>query len=442
MSAPTSRAERFGWVWLALICLYALFHSAAYALSNPVFESPDEPGHLQYVNHIAAGGRLPNQYLPDQFMAEGHQHPLYYLGAGLTLRALGGPIKVALPRNPRGGANPQFDHRYQAFAGGRDRVLFYALRLFGSAMVGAIALLTGLAARRLMPLGHVWMLAPFMVASLPELAYIGSSVSNDGLVALFGAAAVYAGVRCSLEPERRRRWISLGIWLGLAVLAKKSALALVPASLLLVAALAVGGTPKRKLALNAAQAALAALLLVSPVILRNLALYHEPLGNQMEIATLQDLVFPQDLHSRHFRVLFPDIVPRSFVAHFGWMIVAVNPVYVWPVVRGILGSAILSLGALLDSSRRAAALFCWAAFLSNLAGLVYYNLIFPQAQGRLLFASVAALALLCALGGHEVSRRVRLPYKGVLLVPVVIWLLWFDFLAFWTNSNFYTGPPW
>ena len=112
------------------------------------------------------------------------------------------------------------------------------------------------------------------------------------------------------------------------------------------------------------------------------------------------------------------------------------------MVWTIAAMGITGLLAIFDRRLGAFALFCLAAFASNLFGLVYYNLLFPQAQGRLLFPSLSALALLCTLGLYQISRKVRLPYKSFALAPIAVWLLWFDLLCYWANVNFYAwfGP--
>src|SRR5436309_1326158 len=104
------QAGRLSWILLGVLCIYALLHSALYALNNPVFESPDEPDHLTYVNWIASGHWLPNQYDPAEQNPEGHQHPLYYVLAGKALRLAGGPISVHPPRSNLPGLAPQFNH--------------------------------------------------------------------------------------------------------------------------------------------------------------------------------------------------------------------------------------------------------------------------------------------------------------------------------------------
>lgn len=437
------KADRFSWIWLALLCLFGVFHSAIYALTNPVFESPDEPGHLGYVNRIAAGKGMPDQYDPKQFLAEGHQSPLYYFLAGGFLLSTGGPISVELPPSNTPGPAPYFDHRPDPFRTTRDYVLFFTLRLIGCCLVGLAVLQTGRAARKIMPLGHVWLVAPLLVATIPQVAFIGASISNDVLVILMGACVACAAAYCATDPDRRRNWIALGAYVGLAFLAKKNAIVIAPAAFIFVGCVALSRTANSKrLAINFLVAVGVAFLFFLPLLLRNNALYHEPLGNQMEMDTMPNLVYPQSLRSWHFRYIVPHVVPVSFLAQFGWMVVEVKARYVWPLIWAICFAASLGVGALFDRKRFAFTAFCFAVFFSNAVGLVYYNLLFPQAQGRLLFPSLACLALLCALGLHAVTSRIRVPYKSLAFLPLVVWLLWFDLLCFYTNENFYAwfGP--
>ena len=443
MDAQASGPNRYGWIWLALLCTFGFLHALTYALTNPVYESPDEPGHLGYIDRIAAGDGLPNQYDPKQFMAEGHQTPLYYLVAGNLLRISGGPIDVHLPQSNLKDPAPTFDHKPSPFKRSHDRNMFFALRILGCVFVGLTVLQTGRAARKILPIGHVYLVAPMLVAMLPQFAFIGASISNDGFAALIGSCATVAAADVCLQPHRRKTWLLFGVWIALAFLAKKNSLAYVPAALVLFTVIQIVGTTSTKTILrNALISVGAALVLSLPVLLRNLSLYDELLGTKMEMETMPNLAYTQDLGSPHFRFIFPDIVPRSFVSHFGWMAVEVKQRYVWPIVRAILGTAALGMIALFDRKRAAFAAFCLTAFLANVVGLVYYNLMFPQAQGRLLFPTLAPLFILCALGLFEISDRIRFRYKALAIIPIFIWLLWFDLLCFYTNQNFYAwfGP--
>src|SRR5262245_4903031 len=79
---------------LALFVLCA----SLWSLSIPAFESPDEPGHARYVNHMRSRAQLPE---PGREAAgEAHQPPMYYaLVAGVSRLAGWDEIQVAPRRN-------------------------------------------------------------------------------------------------------------------------------------------------------------------------------------------------------------------------------------------------------------------------------------------------------------------------------------------------------
>jgi 4-amino-4-deoxy-L-arabinose transferase-like glycosyltransferase len=73
---------------LALAYFVAL--SSTFALITPVGRGFDEDHHLDYVSYVARTGAIPNQYIEDESIEyEGHQPPLYYFLAAACLRLLG-----------------------------------------------------------------------------------------------------------------------------------------------------------------------------------------------------------------------------------------------------------------------------------------------------------------------------------------------------------------
>jgi len=73
-----------------ILALYLLIGSL-YVITTPVFEAPDEGFHFPYVQHLAAGGRLPvlDPAVIGPWHQEGGQPPLYYWLAAQVIRLLG-----------------------------------------------------------------------------------------------------------------------------------------------------------------------------------------------------------------------------------------------------------------------------------------------------------------------------------------------------------------
>src|SRR5207244_7371612 len=98
---------------------------------------------------------------------------------------------------------------------------------------------TGRAAMPRTPL--VGLLAALLIAFDPEFLFVNGAISNDALIALLGAATFLATLHAARAPGCLRRWVVVGGCLGLAMLAKSSAVALVGAIALVMLGLAVRG---------------------------------------------------------------------------------------------------------------------------------------------------------------------------------------------------------
>jgi len=66
-------------LWVLLIGYAAL--GVVYTFSTPMFEAPDEAYHFALVDHLASGGGLPDQRIPERrlWKQEGSQPPLFYM---------------------------------------------------------------------------------------------------------------------------------------------------------------------------------------------------------------------------------------------------------------------------------------------------------------------------------------------------------------------------
>jgi len=449
--------------WLAAghgaVLAYFLLFATVFAAVVPPFEAPDEPAHLAYVSFVATRAELPSQYdpqraLPSLFgmiVTEGHQPPLYYALAALLVRlvAPGGSIEAVARPNPEHAWNggrrvdvPLLQHTAGVpLPRVSDRFAFLLLRLFSVALGAANVATVLVLARRLLP--GCWQLVPgIFVATLPQFLFMSAVISNDGLANLLATLCLLQAMRLLDAPDRRRSYLVLGILLGLALLAKKTALFLLPGLALLLGCMAYRRRGRLAwIALSALVMLGSALLVAGWFFVRNKLLYGDLLGTQMERATLAVLVQEKPLTSAYFRTQFVDELFPSFVGRFGWMQVSLPSAVYWfyGLLLGISAAGVVSA---VWARRFPAALAALAAVfgLSCFGGIIAYNLTYSQPQGRFLFPVLSLLAALLAAGLRELlhprplRRAVPLVIGGLIAGFVLA-----DGLSIATIVQFYYG---
>ena len=433
---------------IAVLAYFAAF-ALCLAFIVPPWEPPDEPSHLFYVNFVAERAGLPNQYEPaNSVVGEGHQPPLYYVLGAVLNRLLLPDRSVDLDavRNPRHvwskGSDwnvPVYRHTSAAiFATPSDRVGFYALRLLSVVLALAnLACMWKIFALFVREAG--WStLAAFLVATLPQLAFVSASINNDNLANLLSTLTLYLGLRLLRAPERSRDYALAGLALGLGLLSKKTLLFAVPSILVVLAYLALTrasspGAIARRGALLLGVAALVS----SPFFVRNYLLYGELLGTHMERSTLTALVQPTALFSPYFWTSFPLKMFMSYVGEFGYMNVPMPLLaYAAYALLVIVGGAGLVL--YLRRRRDARVWFGLLFILACLAGAVVYNLTYRMPQGRFMFPVVALLAALLALGWKTALETIRSArVRQAVLLALVLTLIMLDALSVAVVYRFY-----
>ncbi|MFQ5417225.1 MAG: DUF2142 domain-containing protein [Myxococcota bacterium] len=401
------------------VLLYFAVAACVFAAVVPVFEAPDEPFHLGYVNFLLEHRSLPNQLDENhRVFREGHQPPLFYaLAAVWTVPFRGGaPVEVDIARNPRhdlGGGRqrdvPYFLHPPDGpFPTRGDRGAFYALRGLGIAL-GLVTLCFTFGIARVFLPDERWVWVPgALLASLPQFVFVCSSLNSDNLANALAAAGIYLALRWFEEPKRRRHALWLGVVFGLGIATKKTMLTLLPPLALAIAWLLAKRADLRMRLIGNAGVALTTMVAIGGwVYLRNRALYGDLLGTEMEKATLAFIVHEQGLLSAYFRSTFWSATCISFVGLFGWMQIRLpGLLYVayWCVLAAGLLAAALSL--LRDGDRRSVSLLAAGFGMSSLAGLIYFNTTFPEPQGRYLFPVVSLMAVLVVFGLRSLADRV------------------------------------
>jgi len=438
--------ERFTKRWLTVS--FALI-AAVYALLVPPFELPDEPDHLAYVNFIAERGALPNQYDPAQaVLREGHQPPLYYALCALLVRLTQPDQRVdvrPVPHRPPDPAAPEhipiFRHvDMPLFPTHADWAGFYLLRLLSVLMATLTVAIALRLFHRVLPSSPGWQpiphLAAILLIGLPQFAFISGGITNDNLANLLGTLTLYGMVRLIESPHALRLHAWVGLLLGLGLLTKKSLLALLIGWLLLIAWL-MGRSDRGRMGV-AKGAAIAFLMMVVVSgwwLTRNLMLYGDLLGNEMERRTLPELVHEKSLFSRYFLASFWRVTLFSAIGIFGWMNVLL-PLWVYALGTGLLLLALIGLVRGWQGMP-VGLRWCLIWVLLQVAGLVWYNLTYSQPQGRLLFPALSAGLALIAYGLAQwlPARRMHLALLSLTLFAILLHLL-----SWWTLYAFYYPP--
>ena len=390
--------------------LFALC-AALWSLATPPFESPDETGHARYVNFLLEYRRLP--VAGRDAPGEAHQPPLYYALAASVAYVSGlGPVALEPRRNPAfrwygGREENKYSHDGDESPplAGSARSLHW-LRLLSVAMGMATVLLV-----HFMGSGTGDLLAPSMAAAMaafiPQFTFISGCLNNDNLASLLAAATLACLARAMSRPGRLELWAGAGIFAGLALLTKFTALTLLPCGLVALW-LARSCGPAR--ITRAAAAFLApALALPAPLFLRNLLVMGDPLGAAAQVETLPHLLDRKALVSSYFVGEMPAVLFRSFWGTFGWMSLKL-PGVLYAMALVLTAAAVFGLFAMRrdDVTRRLHTLLA-AAIAIQLVQIVIYNLSFTQAQGRFLFPVIGPICILMCAGLLQAARGLRLP---------------------------------
>jgi len=493
---------------LALILLGYLVVTLAYGAVNPLFEAPDEHWHFFTAESIARTGRLPRVAAPpDEWLGqEAAQPPLYYLlGAALIAPIDTGGAREAVWLNPFawiGDASalnninrmvhpPDEQWPWQGYV-----LAGHVLRVFSTLLgLGTLLAIYG-SARRLWPDSRTRILmAPALVAFLPQFNFIHASITNDALITFLCSLALYQLIGLwrapvgeeltqrtpreprtprrglflrPLPPSRPLRELLLGITIGLAALTKNAGIALLVYSLGFLAVLAWRDGQLRAFWRTALRVALPALALAVPLWARNQLLYGDWTATTPFIAIAggdRGYTLGQALGEWQGLAL-------SLVGVFGWFNLR-PPAWVYWVWLAIVVLAIagaLGCAALAQRRRVASAspppprppvpLLSSGPFLALLlaawpvlvyAALVSFMMRTEAAQGRLLFPAVlpAALGLAWGLRGWgtcmprwlgSINRRLS-PLVGLAALATTVYCLLLVIQPTYQNPPLVAGVP-
>jgi len=417
-----------------------------YAVVTPLFEKPDEVWHYPYVKYLADGQGLPVQDLAQAqplMRQESTQPPLYYVTAALaTFWIEDDDWQDLVWLNPFWGYNAPGtvnDNKNRVLHTDRERfpyrgaVLAVRTARLVSVIWGAITVLaTYLTALELFPKRRSFATgAAALVAFNPQFVFISSAVSNDSTVSALCTLALWLMLRLVSRGVSKTQfqvknhswssgighWVLLGLVLGLALLAKTSALALLPVAVVAIAIAAsdakhpepVEGCGSCKAAPFDRLRVLKACIIVFGIVavvagwwyVLNWRLHGDPLGVQIHQEIVgpgrPELILAQLIHEFSQMEL-------SFWAAFGWGNVHVHP-WIYTALRvatrlsalGLLILVIRNRTKLERPTRLGLALLVLWSLLVFVALLRWLQWVFAP-SGRHLFPAIASITILLLLG--------------------------------------------
>jgi 4-amino-4-deoxy-L-arabinose transferase-like glycosyltransferase len=434
----------------AIVLILLLFSTlgAFYAGTIPLFETPDEPAHYDYIKWISDTRSLPPLLVSSDPWEQGefHQPPLYYLlGALLTLPIETGATEPVYERNPYAALGVPSSHgnKNAVLHLGEDRfppsgvgLAVRILRCFGILCGLGTVYLSYRIAREVVPEQEAIALGAAALAALnPQFIFASAGVNNDVLVTLLSTATLYLCVRAAKSQARLGGAPAIvGLAVGLTSLCKISGIALlplVPLAYWLRARRIESRRLWRHVVRPTAIAILVGLMTAGWWYGRNALQYGDLLGMRSYHAIFSVHGEPLSLGSS-WKVLvgsFP-----SYWGVFGWMnILAADWFYAF--FRLLTGVAVCGLGLsviryhasipsiLRQRGHAALPLLLWALIMLGL--MFQWSRSITRTQGRLTFPALSSLSLFLAIGlaaWSPPNRRGQL-FGALIVVLVVIALL-------------------
>jgi len=222
---------------LASVLLIALLQSVWNALRVPALTGYDEPGHLAYIFTLVREARL-----PDPLAGWSTFHPpLYYAAASLLCRLADSASPYA------------------------QLLCLRSLGVAAAVICGAVAFQLVRGQRNEVSTATV---AALLALFLPFRQLATTMIGNEAVAAALVAVALLFLIDLQREPGRLGRALAVGVFTGLALDTKYSAVALLPACVIPFLRTDLGARGRRA----AVACGLAIALIAGPVYARNLAL--------------------------------------------------------------------------------------------------------------------------------------------------------------------------
>ena len=430
--------------------LYFAVFSAAFTFIVPAFEAPDETGHVSYINFLQKHRSLPNQ-LTDSLKEplQGHQPPLYYLALYSIDYVFDSDnqIDYKLTPNPlhvwNNGKNQHVPYYMHTDPSGAPQNFFYVFRVI-SILLGMLNLFFIYKIALLVLKDEKLALLPvILTATLPQFAFMSGVVNNDNLVNLFSTVSIFYLLKIFNEPENIKNYILAGLALGLGVITKKTIYFIFPVIVIefIIVMMSKQTMNKKKVIFGAAFLFIAALLIASEYLFHNISAYHELVGLREEFSTFGKLD-SHGIFSYYFIDPFSHEFFKSFIGYPGLMNVLLPKVlYVFFAAVFILGIFFLLIRFRKIIIQYGGAIILILSIISCMAGIIYFNTLLSQFQGRFLFPVISAVSVMLIIGLREFAGMLKSSrLQSYLGFGLIFALVIADIISIIITYNFYFTP--
>ena len=421
--------------------------ASLWVLRLPVFEAPDELGHAQFVQRVADGAALPVVLGTTEQTGQpvfhqsplAHHPPLYYLVLGGFLRALGADgLRPTPAQAERRAGDPKstliFAHGHDELPPVSPEVRRFRLLRGVSVLLGLVLLMVTarLARETTAQATGVPATSVLLLAGLPTFSIAHAGLDNGNPAALLATVVLLLLVRSLRDRSLGLgRALLLGGLLGAGLLTKLTVIYL--PGLFVACAWFLWRAGARGPALRMLAAAVTGVACLLPFVLRNLALYGEPLAVQVHEAAFESSLLAEGQRLRYVLELLPLLTLGSLVAGVGWLGSASAM-----ILFGLFAALVLAASAgglrrrpggfpVEGAAGREVLVLLVLAVLGSMAVYMKFNLTFMQAQGRYLLSALPPLAVLLGIGlEHWRATRVRIAILCVLLSALPVGLRYQD----------------
>ena len=410
----------------AIVVLFILRHVVT-ALVFPPFTGHDEVAHYGYLRTVAFEKRLP--HLSDPLPPSAADYRAYALdwveGPGYQYTALHPPLYYALMApvlmiDPT--ASPE-EHLYR-------------VRLAG-VWIGVLTVVLAFALAQTVFPGNsfIALTATSLVAFQPQVSYEAAILNNDALGIAGTSLLLWMIARAIREEFSTPSAVAVGVSLGIALLAKSTALVLVPAIALAILAV-LGLSPARVIRVGITVLVPAAVI-SAPWYLHLYRTYGD-LSGLAALGELQrdwnhpagtffELLFSTRFLSERFRETWGE---------FGWRRAPLDPALLWAIGTaaavagaGLLRVALLTTGfahasadrVSLSRRQRITVVILFVSCVGAYLAVIQFGTRFVLTQARYFFPVVNAAAVLAALGFEALTPdRSRPAVQAGLLVALAV----------------------